>query len=185
MIAPGSGTFADAFAQTCPKCAGAGIMPAHYLHTAGWMCAPAPTHQASAHRTEAFRSPHDGAALYARSPHENAAHTHTAHRLRARPHRMVHRGLWGEHARLLLGKEPEHAAALRGWVGSKEVAAIPDESHWGTLFTRLALPTWGHLLTYMLPGDDPKTGVRDPSHTGVLQTGVCGVRWIFDARPPV
>ena len=38
-----------------------------------------------------------------------------------------------------------------------QVAAIPDESHWGTFFSRHKLPMWGHLLTFMMPGD-PRTG---------------------------
>lgn len=70
----------------------------------------------------------------------------------------IRSGLWGAHARLLIQKEGETEASLGGWAGSKEVAAIPDESHWGTLFLRHKLPMWGHLLTFMMPGD-PRTGV--------------------------
>jgi len=61
-------------------------------------------------------------------------------------------GVWREHAQLLLDKEREHDEAMRDWVGVRDLPGIPDETHWGTLFTRYQLPMWGRLLTFMLRG---------------------------------
>lgn len=62
-------------------------------------------------------------------------------------------GLWHPHALQFLALSEATKPAFTNWTYNKVVHGIQDETYWSTVSTKLQIPLWPQLLTYMEAGN--------------------------------
>lgn len=134
VIDRGGAEWTEKYAKLCPRCRAAGLEPTDYRHGPGWV---------GLFRDHAAQISQD------EKVHEQAhiaLHTYISElycccacAFLSKPHTLTQ----------TLSVSLPYTQVFEHWRGP----GVPDEAYWTTLMQKYRQRSWGHLLTYMLPGD--------------------------------